>query len=344
MLLIYGMPCFQSRHSSIAKEDPVLDWLKKPDWRKSPPHLLLLSKFLGGDSPSRYVGAEHWQSALKEDPIKVIRLFIDDKALEPASLFETMDVKYKATELRDLLKARQQKVSGRKPELIARLMESDKKGMVAATRDLEVLKCSTEATRLAKAYLEGERQRREAMANKVFRLLESRDYANATQAVATFEATRVFPRGIGIDWNNYNSDSDVTALKVIFERTPQLLTKINGSHLDTIRLAAGMMQLCGTNAAAAWLPKDFSTGIHLETDSAARMLIFHAAHLRNMEQYNEAGVKTVKISGVGDNLTCNACRDIDGKQYATASAPELPYYNCTCEIGCRCLVVAEDFH
>ena len=68
------------------------------------------------------------------------------------------------------------------------------------------------------------------------------------------------------------------------------------------------------NKASPRLPDDIETGIHLERDVAARMLVFHASHLRNMKQYKEAGVKTVEVLGVDDANTCPACKKISGKK------------------------------
>lgn len=327
-------------HSDYSTGKRMFGWLKKTDWKSSPPHLLLLSKFLRGDSPSRYAAAEHWKSVLKEGPKEAIQRFVEDKMLEPASLAELVDFKFKASELKDMLKARQLKVSGRKPELIARLVESDMEGMVAATSDVQLLRCTPEAARIAEKYVARQDERRATTENEVLRLLERRDYVKAVRAVVAFEATQVFPRGLGIDWSNYDGSSDIKALKTIFETKPRILDDINNDLLENLRVSAGMMQLWGTNRAAPWLSEDFTTGIHLDADSAARMLVFYASHLRVMEQYKEAGVRTAEVMAVGDNLTCSACHAINGKKYRLEAALELPYANCTCEIGCRCTTVA----
>lgn len=319
------------------------DRLKETDWKSSPPHLLLLSKFVRGDSPTRYATAEHWKSVLNEEPKKAIQRFVEDEMLEPASLAELIDFKFKASELKDMLKARQLKVSGRKSEMIARLAESDMEGMVAATSDVQLLRCTSEAARIAGKYVAHEQERRTVTENEVLRLLERREHVKAVRAVVAFEATQIFSRGLGINWSDYDGSSDIKALKTIFERKPRILGNISNDRLENLRVSAGMMQLWGTNTAAPWLPQDFTTGIHLDADSAARMLVFYASHLRAMEQYKEAGVRTAEVMAVEDNLTCSACHGINGKKYRLDAAPELPYPNCTCEIGCRCTTVAADF-
>jgi len=318
-------------------------WLRKKDWKNSAPHLLLLSKFRHGDSPEHYERAEHWESVLKESSQKAIQGFVKDGTLEPAELPELVDFKFKVAELKNMLKERQLQVSGRKADLIDRLIENDREGMVEATKGLRILKCSEEGEKLANDYLNQEKEKREKAEKEVLNLLGKRSFSKAVKVVAEFEASQVFPRGFGIDWSSYSGESDVEDLNTIFGRIPGILKGLDEDRLERLRFAAAMMHLWGTNKASPWLSDDFETGIYLERDAAARMLVFHASHLRNIKQYKEAGVKTVEILGVDDANTCPACKKISGKKYRIDKVPELPNPDCTCEIGCRCTTVAGDF-
>lgn len=321
----------------------MFGWIKKGGWQNSASHLLLLSKFRHGDAPKHYERAEHWESALKEKPQKAIQRFLKEEMLEPAGLTELLDFKFKVFDLKNMLKERQLKVSGRKSELIKRLIDSDEEGMIEATKNLEILKCSAEGEKLADYYLNEEKEKREKTEKEVLSLLKNREFSKAVRIIAKYESSQVFPRGLGIDWSNYSGESDVEALNVIFKKVPGILNGIDDGRLESIRLAAAMMQLWGTNRASPWLPNDLETGIHLDRDAAARMLIFHASHLMNMKLYKESGVKNVEILGVDDANTCPACRKISGKKYNIDKVPELPNPHCTSEIGCRCTTVAGDF-
>ncbi len=321
----------------------MVGWLQKKDWRNSPAHLLLLSKFRNGDSPARYRDAEYWDTVLKEKAVKVIDQFHKEGVLEPAGLRELVDYKFKVSDLRLMLKERGLKVSGRKEELIQRLIENDEHSMRNATKGLNLYRCTTEGIQLAEHYLEGEKAKRDAAERDVLYLLARREFPKAVRIVAQYEASQVFPRGLGIDWKNYDVDSGVEALKTIFVRTPGILKVIEENRLNKLRLAAAMMQLWGTrgrNAAERWLPDGFETGIHLDSDAACRMFIFHVAHLRDMAGYKEARVKTVEVSSVG---ACAECQKISGKKYKLESVPELPYAKCTRDIGCRCTAIVSEF-
>lgn len=314
-----------------------------PDWRSSRPHLLLLAKFLRSASPAYYATDEYWKAVLREEPEGAIRRFAKEGLLQPPSLAELVDFKFKAPELKGLLRERHLKVSGRKEELIDRLIQADSSGMARATSGTELLKCSPETAQVVEDYLLRERELRKAVESEVLGLLGRGEYAKASQAVSVFEAAQVFPRGLGVDWTSRGSAADVATLRVISKGTPQILRNIEPSILGTLRLAAGAMFLWGGNTATPWLPDGFATGTHLDADTAARMLLFHASHVRQIEEYGELGVLTVEITPVSDDRTCAPCQAIQGRSFQLAAAPELPYPGCTSEIGCRCEALAKDF-
>jgi hypothetical protein len=321
----------------------MFGWLRKKEWRKSSAHLLLLSKFCKGDSPDKYRDSEDWQAVLKEKPLKAIERFLQEGVLEPAGLRQLVNHKFKASDLKSMAKESGLKVSGRKEELIERLLENNQHSMINATKGLVMYQCTAQGEQIAKHYLNGENTKRETAEQQVLDFLRSLKFSKALQVVADFEASQVFPRGLGIDWKNYDAESGVETLKSIFHSTPRILQRIEDERLRELRLAAAMMNLWGVNTSERWLSANFKTGIHIDSDSACRMFIFHAAHMRSMRNYKRAGIKTVEISAVGDARSCEACQKIDGKKYKLANVPELPYAKCTCDIGCRCTVLAGEF-
>jgi hypothetical protein len=153
------------------KGEGMFGWLRKKKWRASPEHLLLLSKFRYVDSPSRYGDADYWEVALKEKPLKVIEQFIKEGMLEPADLQELVDYKFRASDLKAMLKEKGLKVSGRKEELIKRLIDNDAQAMREATKGLDLYRCTTEGARLAENYLEAEKAKRAATEQEVLNLL-----------------------------------------------------------------------------------------------------------------------------------------------------------------------------
>src|SRR5262245_41868035 len=238
--------------------------LQKNNWRNSPAHLLLLSKFRNGDSPARYRDAEYWEAMLNEKPAKAIDQFHKEGVLETAGLRELIDYKFKASDLKLMLKEKRLKISGRKEELIQRLIENDEQSMRDATNGLVLYRCTPEGIQLAEHYLESEKAKRTGAERDVYDLLTRREFSKAVRIVVQYNASRVFPPGVGIDWTNYDAESDIESLEAIFTRTPGILKGIEERRLYQLRLVAAMMQLWGSNAARRWLPDGFETGIHLD--------------------------------------------------------------------------------
>lgn len=321
----------------------MFNWFRKKSGRNSQAHLLLLSKFRGGDSPARFDGNENWETVLKEKPGDAIEQFLKDGVLEPADLMEYVDYKFKATQLKTMMKERGMKVSGRKAELVRSLVENDRESMLEITKDLNLYRTTAEGTEISEHYLKEEKAKKAAAERETLASLTNREYSKAVRVIVQYEQSQVFPRGLGIDWKNYNVESDIESLKAIFEKTPKILNGIKNDRLDELRLAAGMMQLWGTNRAHPWLSDNFETGIHLDGNAASLMLVFHANYLRDIGKYRRAGVETLEVMSVNDRHTCEQCRKLSGNKFIMGQLAELPYPECECESGCRCTTIANVF-
>jgi hypothetical protein len=312
----------------------------KKNWRDSEAHNLLLSKFVGGSLPEYFIN-ERWESVLKEKPEKALKTFISEEMLVPASLTRLLDYKFKTTELKVMLKERNLKSSGKKDELIDRLIQSERDKMLSAVKNLRMYECSPKGRNIAEIYMNKAKEKKVKAENEARNFLHSRNFEKAISVVFGYESSQVFPRGMGIDWKNYKGDRELESLKIIFGKIPNILAGINEQSLYPIRVAAGMMLLWGTATARHWLDENIETGIHLNPDASARMLIFYASHLNCLKRYTEcAGIMRIKISGVDDPRSCSECRNIAGKEYRINEVPELPYPKCTSEMGCRCSTIS----
>lgn len=279
-----------------------------------------------------------WKDKLGEPPQQAIHRFMDEGLLEASGLEDRMFYQFNTAALKSLAKKNGLKISGSKDALIQRLIENDKMSMRTATKQTILYKCSESGLKIVREYLENENANRVRAEDKIQNLLETGEFAKAVNVMAEFEASQISPRGLGVDWKNYDVGSDVDSLKIIFSATPMLLAGMEKGRLLQIRLAAGMMQLWGTNKANRWLPKEFQTGFHLDGDVASRMLVFYASHCRNMKAYKSSGIEFAEILGTPDS--CAECQQINGKRFRLVDVPELPYAKCLCENGCRCIATA----
>jgi hypothetical protein len=320
----------------------MLRILRRKDWRSSAPHLLFLTNFRSPRSAVDFAQSDRWGEVLGENPRKVMERYVKEGLLEPADLAGLLDYKFKVPQLKEMLRHRELKVSGRKADLIARLVEADPARMQKTVRGLEVYVCTAEGQTVAEEYLKQEADKRAAVEQAVWQALKEKQFKRASELVAAFEAEQVFSRGIGMDWAHHDPGGDVNALKTIFSSKSKILAGMPDSDFQDLRLAAGMMYLWGTNQASQWLPAGFETGKPMDADAAARMLGFHANHQRRLADYR-GHVKTVQILGANDRLTCPACKKLANRKYRLDDVPELPCPDCTSEMGCRCMIVAEEF-
>jgi hypothetical protein len=311
------------------------------DWQPDDAHLLFLSKFLIGQELQSMV-RPYWEAPLREPPVAAIERFISMGWLVPATLAAKLGSRFKASDLKPLLKERGLRVSGRKEELIERLIAADQAGMTALVADMKVYECSDEARIHAEEYRKEQAQQRAKAEDRVLGQLRARDFRNASLTVAAFEAGQVFSRGIGIDWSKPNVDRDVEQLKAVYELRPKALDGLPETEWEPLRVATGMMALWGTSSAKTWLPSGFFGMPRFDNDTTARMLLFAANHKRQLAEYRQLsstgiGVSRFEVSVTTDS--CPACQSMAGRRYKLNELPELPHAACTHAYGCRCMAM-----
>jgi len=314
------------------------------DWRKSHAHWFLLSRFLQPRDAHDHDG-DRWKEALGEPPQKAIKRFLQEGLVRCADLAETVDRACKADDLKAELKRRGLPVSGRKADLIARLIEADPEGVKKSMARHVIYRCSDQGRTLAEGYLAAEAQKRAATEAKVLDLLGAGRLEDAARTVASFEAQQVFARGMGIDWNRYDPSRDVAVLKSIFSAKPRILGRLPDESWQLLRLGAAQMHLWGINKTKELFPADFRAHDQMDNDTSARMILFYAINHQRVEEWLRTGyVKTIKVSAVLDERSCKVCQEADGKRYRVYNAPELPHPGCTSEMGCRCMLMWDVEH
>ena len=306
-------------------------------WQNSKAHLLLLSYFLHPRSIREFAN-EKWNTVLREKPDQAIKRLQQEGLLIEAELAEHLSYKYKVVELKQLLKERALPVSGKKEDMIRRVIQANLEDAKRLVAGLFVLKCSENGRAVAEAFVLAEKEEKNKVEQVVFDHLRNRKLEDACRATALFEAGQVFPRGLGIDWINYNPENDTAILKSIFDDQPKILRQITPQKMESFRIAAGMMHLWGVNSAEKWLAQDFRTDLSFDNDTATRMLLFFARHKVNLINYRKSGsFKYVEILTTQDS--CDECRKNAKKRYKLDEVLELPNEHCLHTKGCRCTYI-----
>ena len=225
-------------------------------WMNSLAHLELLSKFLKPLSiyyiPESYREPD-WYNALKEGSLGVITKFIEEGYLVRPRLDQLVEYNFKVTELKQLCSDRGLPVSGKKGDLIKRLITADEPSMQREVSDLQVVVCSDKGRKIAQAHLDMRKKEREEAERLVIDHLINRNFLQAQRTVSKYEQNQIFPRGLGIDWAKlytFPNPREAHILRLIFEEIPTIAIGVNLQKLDEFRLAAGLIYLWGSEVEA----------------------------------------------------------------------------------------------
>jgi hypothetical protein len=223
-------------------------------------------------------------------------------------------------DLKEMLRARGLKVSGRKEELIRRLLASAPEMIAEAAATQGLLRCSESGAALAQQYVE----RRKAVEILVETALRAGDTLQAIRAHETFRKGLGFPR-----W-----DADELSvqfeLRTILEKTPKALSRCQEAEIPAGRIRAAMVQL------GVKQPRDLPEYGEIED-----ILICYAMAQSNLRSWRQSGcVRSVRVLGSADG-SCPQCRKLQARVWPLSRVPELPHPGCTSEGGCCCALTAD---
>ena len=307
------------------------------DWKKSDPHWLLLTKFLYPLDQNYFSAMQAWESVLGEKPSQSIQRFVNEGLIGLADLENSLSYKFRLPELKNMSKQHGLPVSGNKKDLIKRLIAKDPLAMKNAVEGLTILQCLPKGKEMAEEYRRIQDEKRNHVETQMLDCIKQGLFRKACLLMGAFEAKQVFPRGLGINWINYDPDDDVEFLNLIFKSRPKILSGVTNEDLKALRVGASMMHLWGVNSAKKWMPSGLSLNLRFDNDTAVRMVLFHVSCKNNIAQYkkNHDIIKLVKIIPCGDS--CDECKKFIGKRFPLNNVPELPHENCTHKYGCRCV-------
>jgi len=300
--------------------------------------LLLLSRFLLPTDQAKLPDARVWNPVLGDDPANVLARFVAEGLVQKAEPILTLQLKW-SSELKALAKERGIPSSGTKETLAKRLVKADPEGMARLVADKDYLACSVKGRILAEKFIETEAELNRQTQEKMLQALSEGRFKDACLAVAAFEASRVFPRGVGMDWQRYDCGRDLSVLQWLFTAQLGRHARFSQDHMHGLRIAAAMIYLCGTNDPRPWLKEDLSQ-YQIDPVVEVSMVLSHAIHKVNLLGMRECGIKRVGILSSGEE-DCPACQSHAGKTYPINAVPDVPFEGCTCEQGCRCIAIAK---
>jgi hypothetical protein len=220
------------------------------DWRTSPAHIDLLSKFIRPRNVEQVFNWEYLKDSLKENPKDAIVRFIDEGTLVVCELEEILNRAFTASDLKKLAQEEGTRTSGTKAELVERLATANPRKMEQITSGLKIMKCSPQAKGFVEHFNHDKQQALECAKQDTFNWLLSGNAKEAYRVFLAYQRKYIMPE---MEARTY----EIGTLKFILTAAPQVLGNITSLDLAILRAATCMPVLWYQESAENWLPETF---------------------------------------------------------------------------------------
>lgn len=314
------------------------------DWVDSPPHLAILQRFVKARDSDNGV-PDYWKPMFGVDPSLVVAALVRGGALEEAQLRDKIEICNTGVQLKEMLASRGLKVSGKKADQVERLIGADPEGMKAAFGKRQLLRCSAEAALAVDAWKQKRVAALSSAADETILALRGKRFVEAIRIADSYKKER-FELPVHPDQEAMTSkltpkplNERARELAQVFVMKPRILRGLSSEQWEGLYLNYSVWQLLGSSLAEKCMPGFDRLG-SMDEATVTRMLHFYIRHVEDVEKWKRLGIKKAKISCCNSG-SCDKCMAMDGKTYLLSKLPELPYENCSCAIGCRCLYLPE---
>jgi hypothetical protein len=325
------------KHLSSSQESLSDAQLVPTNWASSQPHLALLKRFLSAREAKDGV-PDFWEPAFGMSPQRVIDGMVAHGELERAPLLEKIEFCHTVAELKMILSSRGLRISGKKRELVQRLLETDPKDMENLYADRMILRCTPAASQAVSRWEAEQATAFETATDNVIAALRDRDFNSAIRVADVYRKNKFEPpvhpaqEAMTIHPAPRSIGERADDLAVVFTMRPKILEGLQPEQWEGIYLNYAVWQLLGRVAPEKCIPEFTGLGV-MSPVTVTRMLSFYVIHQRALERQRELGINRATIIGVGG---CEACLALINKTFSLDKLPELPYKDCTCALGCRC--------
>lgn len=280
-------------------------------------HRLFFAKATS-DSLFELLAADYWSDKLGETAATYQRC-ITSGLIEPASVEKILDRGYKKEDLKPLLKARGLKLSGKKAEMISRLMEADPAWCRAQTENNRFYVRTLQGRRLAAEIYDAIGREEGEMEMRLTLLIHDGFYEEAFRTWANWDGDQVFPRD---DWQGIDNRATDTCRFVQMARRIESLLPVGKRERAILNLLYGEANYDGDM---------------LDANHAA-------AYERDLMQWRETNfVVGIRIEGPRNGTECSFSSLYEGC-YRLEDAPDYPFGLCDNEPCCVCFwsFIADD--
>lgn len=286
-------------------------------WIESPSHCDLYLNFAYAYNP--FNRNQHYlEEQLGEAPSRFVERLVTDGLIEICSLEDRLASKFKVSDLKELLKERGLKLTGKRAELIERLIAFNFEEATTLVSDVKKFTWTEAGKMVGKDIILARAARVEAVKTA----LEVGDFTSARRIAG--ETASILP----------------ITIEDIWDARPTILSNMSDQELNTLRSAVGTGLLLGKGEFEKFLPEGYDANHQIEGWAACSILVSSIIQKRNLESFRKIGIRKVKIiAAIRDGQCCPNCRELHESEYPIDNAPELPHRECVSPRGCHCQYV-----
>jgi len=276
-----------------------------------------------------------WRKALRASPKKAIKWLYQEGYIIDAPLEDRLDAVFRLVDLKEIAKEHKLPVSGRKSVVIQRLVDADRLKMESKVSGIKgIYICSEKGRVIADQFKSLRDEEKRNCEVEMLKLLNQRQFKEATKAFIQYQNKQVFPTGI----NNSNARNYYSLLDFIFNSEPAFIKDLDSWSKEILRVICAMNSFWMTKIPDRWLPENFTWSYKFDLEKCCQM----------MNQYSFIQFKIERIKSMRDLFdkvqircsddVCNNCKKNKNKIFNIEDMPELPNPDCTHELGCRCMI------
>lgn len=256
--------------------------------------------------------SDYWDKKLGESGMEVIRRFIAEGLIEPAPIKVAIDKKFTVEELKPHMKERGLKVSGKKDELVERIMAADPVWVQEQTKNGELHQRTREGSLLADEIYTSIGTESGEMEARLTGLIHDKKYEDAYRTWAEWDAGQVFPRD-----ELWGIDNTRNISPTFIQMARSIATKLPAGERER-----------------AILNELYGKGTHDPRELAARHGASYERELMELRKLPSAiGIRI--LPSPSPNLNCTKANDYAGC-FKLEDAPDYPFGPCDNEPCCIC--------
>lgn len=297
------------------------------DWRKSPGHIEVLSRFL---KPTDCDWGPEPEHLLGEKRKVAIDRWLSEGIIDECDSVAKAAFKYTVAELKTLLRKHGEPAYGTKATLVERALRVARDDVEKKTKSVHLWQCTEQGVQIFEEHQAAQEAAYSRARQECLAALVAKDIKQA--CVAHHEFKQQFDPWV----ERYKSYYPWQAkrLEWIFQSRPQAVGELSDKKWRQLQAVAALKTLWNLNTDDDWMPDDVPAPDG-NPQRALNLVLANADYRESIPDDKLTKSVTIQFDEY-DLSICDSCQELNGKRFAVKDLPEIPTPGCTNPEGCRC--------